>query len=29
LAREFIEFARSSEVHDLVEAQYFVPISIR
>ena len=29
LAREFIEFARSPEVHDLVEAQYFVPISVR
>jgi len=29
LAREFIEFARSSEVNDLVEAQYFVPISVR
>jgi phosphate transport system substrate-binding protein len=28
LAREFIEFARSMEVHDLVEAQYFVPINV-
>ncbi|MDT8408987.1 MAG: phosphate ABC transporter substrate-binding protein [Wenzhouxiangellaceae bacterium] len=25
LAREFIEFARSAEVHDLIEAQFFVP----
>jgi phosphate transport system substrate-binding protein len=29
LAQEFIEFARSRQVHDLVEAQYFVPVSIR
>jgi phosphate transport system substrate-binding protein len=29
LARDFIEFARSEQVHDLVEAQYFVPISVR
>jgi phosphate transport system substrate-binding protein len=28
LALEFIEFARSRQVHDLVEAQYFVPISV-
>lgn len=28
LARQFIHFARTEEVHDLVEAQYFVPISI-
>ena len=28
LAREFIEFARSPEVHDLVEAQYFVPVTV-
>jgi phosphate transport system substrate-binding protein len=28
LAREFIEFARSMEVHDLVEAQYFVPVTV-
>ena len=27
LARDFIEFARSEQVHDLVEAQYFVPLS--
>ena len=25
LAREFIEFAQSDRVHDLIEAQYFVP----
>src|SRR5688500_13320840 len=29
LARDFIEFARSEQVHDLVEAQYFVPVSAR
>lgn len=29
LIRDFIEFARSEQVHDLVEAQYFVPISVR
>ncbi|MBA4143915.1 MAG: phosphate ABC transporter substrate-binding protein [Nitrosospira sp.] len=29
LVREFIEFARSEHVDDLVEAQYFVPVSIR
>jgi phosphate transport system substrate-binding protein len=29
LAREFVEFARSMQVYDLVEAQYFVPVSIR
>jgi phosphate transport system substrate-binding protein len=28
LAKQFIEFARTELVHDLVEAQYFVPISI-
>lgn len=27
LARAFIEFARSREVHDIVRSQYFVPIS--
>ena len=27
LARDFIEFARSKQVHDLVEAQYFVPVN--
>lgn len=27
LAMQFIEFARSAEVHDLVEAQYFVQLS--
>lgn len=26
LARDFIEFARSKQVHDLVKAQYFVPV---
>lgn len=26
LARQFIEFAQSAQVHDLVEAQYFVPV---
>ncbi|MBY0475334.1 MAG: phosphate ABC transporter substrate-binding protein [Nitrosomonas sp.] len=26
-AQQFIEFARSSQVHDLVRAQYFVPIN--
>lgn len=26
LAKDFIEFARSSQVNDLIEAQYFVPI---
>lgn len=29
LVRDFIEFTRSEQVHDLVEAQYFVPISVR
>jgi phosphate transport system substrate-binding protein len=29
LARKFIEFARSAEVHDLVEAHYFVPAGVR
>ncbi|SDZ07195.1 phosphate transport system substrate-binding protein, partial [Nitrosomonas halophila] len=29
LVRDFIEFARSAQVHDLVEAQYFVPASLR
>ncbi|WP_025041767.1 phosphate ABC transporter substrate-binding protein [Nitrosospira briensis] len=29
LARDFIAFARSEQVHDLVEAQYFVPIGFR
>ncbi len=29
LARDFIEFARSEQVRDLVEAQYFVPVSVR
>jgi phosphate transport system substrate-binding protein len=29
LARQFIEFARSKEVHELVEAQYFVPLATR
>jgi len=28
LAKEFIEFARSTQVHDLIEAQYYVPVSI-
>jgi phosphate transport system substrate-binding protein len=28
LALEFIDFARSMEVHDLVEAQYFVPVTV-
>ncbi len=27
LARQFIEFARTKEVNDLVEAQYFVPVA--
>lgn len=27
LALEFIEFARSPQVHDLVEAQYFIPVN--
>lgn len=27
LARRFIEFARSEQVHDLVQAQYFVPLA--
>ena len=27
LARRFIEFARSPQVHDLVRAQYFVPVN--
>lgn len=29
LAREFIDFAGSAKVHDLVEAQYFVPAGVR
>jgi phosphate transport system substrate-binding protein len=29
LARDFIAFARSEQVHDLVEAQYFVPVGFR
>lgn len=29
LARDFIKFARSEQVNDLVEAQYFVPIDVR
>lgn len=29
LIRDFIEFARSDQVRDLVEAQYFVPVSVR
>lgn len=28
LVKEFIEFARSTQVHDLIEAQYYVPVSI-
>ena len=28
LAKDFIEFARSTQIHDLVEAQYYVPVSI-
>jgi phosphate transport system substrate-binding protein len=28
LARDFIEFTRSEQVHDLVEAQHFVPASV-
>lgn len=28
LVLKFIEFARSGQVHDLVEAQYFVPVSV-
>jgi len=28
LVRDFIEFARSTQVHDLVEAQYYVPVSV-
>ena len=28
LAKDFIEFARSTQAHDLVEAQYYVPVSI-
>jgi len=28
LARRFIEFARSLQTHDLVEAQYFVPVEV-
>ena len=28
LVREFIAFARSSQVHDLVKAQYFVPVGL-
>lgn len=27
LAREFLDFARSEQVHDLIEAQYFVPLA--
>ncbi len=27
LARDFIEFARLEQIHDLVEAQYFVPLN--
>jgi len=27
IVREFIEFARSEQVHELVEAQYFVPLA--
>lgn len=27
LAKQFIEFARSTQVHDLIEAQYYVPAS--
>jgi phosphate transport system substrate-binding protein len=27
LARQFIEFSRSKQIYDLVEAQYFVPVS--
>ena len=29
LARNFITFSRSEKVHDLVEAQYFVPVGFR
>lgn len=29
LSREFIDFTRSKQVYDLVEAQYFVPVSVR
>ena len=29
LVRDFIEFARSAQVHDLVEAQHFIPASLR
>ena len=29
LAKEFIEFARSENVHDLIRSQYFVPIAPR
>jgi len=28
LTRQFIEFARSPQAHDLVEVQYFVPVSV-
>lgn len=28
LIQRFIEFARSSQTHDLVEAQYFVPVEV-
>lgn len=28
LAKQFIEFARSTQVHDLIEAQYYVPVNI-
>jgi phosphate transport system substrate-binding protein len=28
LVRDFIEFARSTQAHDLVEAQYYVPVSV-
>ena len=29
LAAEFIEFARSADVHDIVRRQYFVPLSVQ
>lgn len=28
LAKQFVEFARSTQVHDLIEAQYYVPVNI-
>lgn len=28
LVKQFIDFARSKQTHDLVEAQYFVPVSV-